>query len=88
MLDGVDESDSNEDDDKEEDDKEEDALVEDGKNEDALVEDPKDKEAQKTPTPSKSDAVIKRTSNRGRPVGASSKKGCSPPINCIFNCIF
>ncbi len=98
-LDGVDDSDSNEEDNKEKDAKNEDATVahapvEDGTVNDAKVKDAtensdpdeeaKDKEAQKTLTTSKSDTVIARTSNRGRPVGSSSKKGCSPPLNCIF----
>ncbi len=90
-LDGVDDSDSNEEDGKEKDAKNEDATVEnedakneDAKNEDAKNEDANDKEAQKTLTPSKSDTVIARTSNRERPVGSSSKKGCSPPLNCIL----
>ena len=98
-LDGFDESDSNDEHEKEEDEKEEDAMVEDGNNEDekeeeAMVEDGKNEdgknehEAEKTPTPSKSETGTKRTSSRLRTVAASSKKGCSPPLKCIFNCIF
>ena len=83
-LDGFDGSDSNDDDEDafvEKDDKEEDAVVEDGKNEDGK----NDHEAEKTPTPSKSETGIKRTSSRLRTVAENSKKGYSPPLNCIFN---